>query len=216
MADPPTRRYDYVRDATEIYRRSFATIRAEADLGGLAPDAQVVAVRMIHATGETALAADLEFHPRLVGTARDALRAGAPIFTDAQMIASGITRRRLPAENAIHCLLHDDRTPGLAYRWGTTRSAAAVSLWGEELAGAIVAIGNAPTALFHLLELIADGGPRPAAILGLPVGFVGSAESKIALAENPWDIPYLVVHGRRGGSALCVAAVNALGQEAEI
>ena len=132
------------------------------------------------------------------------------------MIAAGITRRRLPAENAIHCLLHDDRTPGLADRWGTTRSAAAVSLWGEELAGAVVAIGNAPTALFHLLELIADGGPRPAAILGLPVGFVGSAESKIALAENPWDLPYLVVHGRRGGSALCVAAVNALAQEAEI
>lgn len=216
MAEPPTRRYDYVRDATEIYRRSFATIRAEADLAGLAPDAQVVAVRMIHATGEVGLVDDLAFHPRLVGTARDALRAGAPIFTDAQMIASGITRRRLPAENAIHCLLHDDRTPGLAYRWGTTRSAAAVSLWGEELEGAIVAIGNAPTALFHLLEVIADGGPRPAAILGLPVGFIGSAESKVALAENPWDLPYLVVHGRRGGSALCVAAVNALGQEAEI
>ena len=216
MADPPTRRYDYVRDATEIYRRSFATIRAEADLAGLAPDAQVVAVRMIHATGEVGLVDDVAFHRRLVGTARDALRAGAPIFTDAQMIASGITRRRLPAENAIHCLLHDDRTPGLAYRWGTTRSAAAVSLWGEELEGAIVAIGNAPTALFHLLEVIADGGPRPAAILGLPVGFIGSAESKVALAENPWDLPYLVVHGRRGGSALCVAAVNALGQEAEI
>lgn len=216
VPDPPTRRYDYVRDATEIYRRSFATIRAEADLAHLAPDAQVVAVRMIHATGEVALPTDLAFHPRLVGTARDALRAGAPIFTDAQMIASGITRRRLPAENAIHCLLHDDRTPGLAYRWGTTRSAAAVSLWGAELEGAIVAIGNAPTALFHLLEVIADSGPRPAAILGLPVGFIGSAESKVALAENPWDLPYLVVHGRRGGSALCVAAVNALAQEAEI
>ena len=216
VAEQPTRRYDYVRDATEIYRRSFATIRAEADLGRLAPEAQVVAVRMIHATGEVGLPADLEFHPRLVGTAREALRAGAPIFTDAQMIASGITRRRLPAENAIHCLLHDDRTPGLAYRWGTTRSAAAVSLWGEELEGAIVAIGNAPTALFHLLEVIADGGPRPAAVLGLPVGFIGSAESKVALAENPWDLPYLVLHGRRGGSALCVAAVNALGQEAEI
>ncbi len=216
MPERPTRRYDYVSDATEIYRRSFATIRAEADLSGLQPDAQVVAVRMIHATGEIALPQDLAFHPRLVSTARDALRAGAPIFTDAQMIASGITRRRLPAENAVHCLLHDDRTPGLACRWGTTRSAAAVSLWGEELAGAVVAIGNAPTALFHLLEAIADGGPRPAAILGLPVGFIGSAESKIALTENPWDLPYLVVHGRRGGSALCVAAVNALAQEAEI
>ena len=171
---------------------------------------------MIHATGETGLTADLAYHPGVVSVAREALRAGAPIFTDTQMIASGITRRRLPADNAVHCLLHDDRTPGLADRWGTTRSAAAVSLWGDELAGAVVAIGNAPTALFHLLELIADGGPRPAAILGLPVGFVGSAESKIALAENPWNLPYLVVHGRRGGSALCVAAVNAMAQESEI
>jgi precorrin-8X/cobalt-precorrin-8 methylmutase len=216
MLEPPTRRYDYVRDPREIYQRSFATIREEADLSALPPDAESVAVRMIHATGEVGLTADLACHPRLVGTARNALRAGAPIFTDAQMIASGITRRRLPAQNAIHCLLHDDRTPGLADRWGTTRSAAAVSLWGEELGGAVVAIGNAPTALFHLLELIADGGPRPAAVLGLPVGFVGSAESKVALVENPWDLPYLVVHGRRGGSAMCVAAVNALAQEAEI
>jgi precorrin-8X/cobalt-precorrin-8 methylmutase len=216
MLEPPTRRYDYVSDPREIYRRSFAAIRQEADLTAVPQEAQAVAVRMIHATGEVGLTADLACHPRLVGTARNALRSGAPIFTDAQMIASGITRRRLPAENAIHCLLHDVRTPELADRWGTTRSAAAVSLWGEDLAGAVVAIGNAPTALFHLLELIADGGPRPAAILGLPVGFVGSAESKIALAENPWDLPYLVVHGRRGGSALCVAAVNALAQEAEI
>ena len=160
MPEPPRRRYDYVSDAAEIYRRSFATIRAEADLSALAADAQVVAVRMIHATGEVTLPAEMAFHPRLVSTARDALRAGAPIFTDAQMIASGITRRRLPAENAVHCLLHDERTPGLAYRWGTTRSAAAVSLWGSELEGAVVAIGNAPTALFHLLELIADGGPQ--------------------------------------------------------
>jgi precorrin-8X/cobalt-precorrin-8 methylmutase len=216
MLEPPTRRYDYVRDPTEIYRRSFATIREEADLSGLPPDMQNVAVRMIHATGEVGLTADLAFHPGLVGTARTALRAGAPIFTDAQMIASGITRRRLPAQNSIHCLLHDDRTPAMAARWGTTRSAAAVSLWGDQLAGAVVAIGNAPTALFHLLELIADGGPRPAAVLGLPVGFVGSAESKVALAENPWDLPYLVVKGRRGGSALCVAAVNAIACEAEI
>ena len=216
VVEQPTRRYDYVRDATEIYRRSFATIRAEADLSTLPQDLQVVAVRMIHATGETGLTTDLAFHPGVVSVAREALRAGAPIFTDTQMIASGITRRRLPADNAVHCLLHDDRTPGLADRWGTTRSAAAVSLWGDELAGAVVAIGNAPTALFHLLELIADGGPRPAAILGLPVGFVGSAESKIALADNPWNLPYLVVHGRRGGSALCVAAVNAMAQENEI
>ena len=216
MVEPPPRRYGYVRDPAEIYRRSFAAIRDQADLSALPPDAESVAVRMIHACGEVGLTADLACHPRLVATARKALQAGVPIFTDAQMIACGITRRRLPAQNAIHCLLHDDRTPVLASRWGTTRSAAAVSLWGDELAGAVVAIGNAPTALFHLLELIADGGPRPAAILGLPVGFVGAAESKVALAENPWDLPYLVVHGRRGGSALCVAAVNALAQEAEI
>lgn len=216
MLEPPSRRYDYVRDSREIYRRSFAAIREEADLSAVPPEAQAVAVRMIHATGDVSVIADLAVHGALVSTARDALQAGAPIFTDAQMIAAGVTRRRLPAGNAIHCLLHDDRTPELADRWGTTRSAAAVSLWGKDLAGAVVAIGNAPTALFHLLELIADGGPRPAAILGLPVGFVGSAESKLALAENPWDLPYLVVHGRRGGSALCVAAVNALAQEAEV
>ncbi len=216
MLEPPSRRYDYVRDPREIYRRSFAAVRQEAELSAVPPEAQAVAVRMIHATGDIGLTADLAVHLGLISTTRNALQAGAPIFTDAQMIAAGVTRRRLPAENAIHCLLHDDRTPGLADRWGTTRSAAAVSLWGEKLAGAVAAIGNAPTALFHLLELIADGGPRPAAILGLPVGFVGSAESKVALAENPWDLPYLVVHGRRGGSALCVAAVNALAQEAEI
>jgi precorrin-8X/cobalt-precorrin-8 methylmutase len=132
------------------------------------------------------------------------------------MIASGITRRRLPADNAVHCLLADARVPERARAWGTTRSAAAVSLWGPELEGAVVAIGNAPTALFFLLEQIAAGGPRPAAILGIPVGFVGSAESKVALAENPWGLPYLVVHGRRGGSALCASALNALAQEAEI
>jgi precorrin-8X/cobalt-precorrin-8 methylmutase len=215
MPEPPTRRYDYVRDPAEIYRRSFATIRKEADLSALPPELESVAVRMIHATGEVGLTDDLACHPGLVRIARNALRSGAPIFTDAEMIASGITRRRLPADNPIRCLLHDDRTPGLAARLGTTRSAAAVSLWGEELAGAVVAIGNAPTALFHLLELIADDGPRPAAILGLPVGFVGSAESKVALAENPWDVPYLVVHGRRGGSALCVAAVNGIASEVE-
>ncbi len=210
------RRYDYVSDPREIYRRSFATIRAEADLSELADDERVVAVRMIHATGEVGLPAEMAFHPRLVATAREALRVGAPIFTDARMIASGITRRRLPAKNDVRCLLHDEGVPGLASRWGTTRSAAAVSLWGSELEGAVVAIGNAPTALFHLLELIADGGPKPAAIIGIPVGFVGSAEAKVALVDNPWDLPYLVVHGRRGGSALCVAAVNALAQEAEI
>jgi precorrin-8X/cobalt-precorrin-8 methylmutase len=214
MLEPPARRYDYVRDPAEIYRRSFATIRDEADLSGLPPDVQSVAVRMIHGTGEVELTAQLACHPRLVGTARQALRAGAPIFTDAEMIAAGITRRRLPARNAIHCLLHDDRTPDLASRWGTTRSAAAVSLWGKELAGAVVAIGNAPTALFRLLEMIEAGAPRPAAVLGIPVGFIGAAESKQALAASGLD--HLIVRGRRGGSAITAAAVNALASDEEI
>jgi len=213
---PPPRRYDYVTDPVEIYRRSFAQIRAEADLSGLDADTATVAVRMVHASGDVDLPASLQVHPRLVAAARGALQAGAPIFTDAYMIASGVTRRRLPADNAVHCLLTDPRVPERARAWRTTRSAAAVSLWGPELEGAVVAIGNAPTALFHLLEQVAAGGPRPAAVLGIPVGFVGSAESKQALADNPWDLPYLVVHGRRGGSALCASALNALAQEDEI
>jgi precorrin-8X/cobalt-precorrin-8 methylmutase len=212
----PSRHYDYVADPVEIYRRSFATIRSEADLSMLPEDARAVAVRMIHTCGDVDLVNDLEFHPRLVSAARVALGARAPIFADTQMLASGITRRRLPADNGVLCLLNDPRAGELATRWGTTRSAAAVSLWAERLAGAVVAIGNAPTALFHLLELIADGAPQPAAIIGIPVGFVGSAESKIALAQNPWDIPWLVVRGRRGGSALCAAAINALACESEI
>ncbi|MFP5283315.1 MAG: precorrin-8X methylmutase [Actinomycetes bacterium] len=212
----PARRYAYLTDAEAIYRESFATIRAEADLTRLAPDAQTVAVRMIHACGAVDLPADLDVHPLLVAAARAALQAGAPILTDARMIAAGITRRRLPAGNEVICRLADPAVPELAQRWGTTRSAASVSLWGDRLEGAVVAIGNAPTALFHLLEVIADGGPRPAAVVGIPVGFVGSAESKQALAENPWDLPYLTVHGRRGGSALCTAAVNALATESEL
>lgn len=212
----PARRYDYVTDPAEIYRRSFSLVREQADLSGLDEDASTVAVRMIHASGDLDLPASLQLHPRLVGAARGALQAGAAIFTDAYMIASGVTRRRLPADNAVRCLLDDPRVPERARAWGTTRSAAAVSFWGPELEGAVVAIGNAPTALFHLLEQIAAGGPRPAAVLGIPVGFVGSAESKEALVANPWDLPYLVVHGRRGGSALCASALNALAQEAEI
>ena len=212
----PSRHYDYVADPVEIYRRSFATIRSEADLSMLPEDTRTVAVRMIHACGDVGLVHDLAFHPRLVSAARGALEARAVIFTDTRMLAAGITRRRLPAESEVRCLVDDPRASELAERWETTRSAAAVSLWGERLAGAVVAIGNAPTALFHLLELIADGAPRPAAIIGTPVGFVGSAESKIALAKNPWGIPSLVVHGRRGGSALCAAAVNALAREAEL
>jgi precorrin-8X/cobalt-precorrin-8 methylmutase len=212
----PSRHYDYVADPVEIYRRSFATIRSEADLSMLSEDTRTVAVRMIHACGDVGLVHDLAFHPQLVSAARSALEARAVIFTDTQMLAAGITRRRLPAENDVCCLVDDPRASELAERWETTRSAAAVSLWGDRLAGAVVAIGNAPTALFHLLELIADGAPRPAAIIGTPVGFVGSVESKIALVKNPWGIPSLVVHGRRGGSALCAAAVNALAREAEL
>jgi precorrin-8X/cobalt-precorrin-8 methylmutase len=212
----PARLYDYVSVPNEIYWRSFATIRSEADLSTLTEDAHTVAVRMIHACGDVELVHDLAVHPRLVAAARTALEARATIFTDTHMLAAGITRRRLPADNEVCCRLDDPRAAELAEQWGTTRSAAAVSLWGDRLAGAVVAIGNAPTALFHLLELIADGAPRPAAIIGIPVGFVGSAESKIALVENPWDIPWLVVHGRRGGSALCAAAVNALARKSEI
>lgn len=216
MITPPTPRYSYERSPDAIYRQSFATIRDETDLTGLPDDLATVVVRMIHASGDPALVTEVAAHPDLVERTREALAGGAAIFSDATMIASGITRRRLPKDNEIRCLLDDPRVPELARRWHTTRSAAAVSLWGPQLDGAVVAIGNAPTALFHLLELIADGGPRPAAIIGIPVGFVGSAESKQALVANPWDLPYLVVHGRRGGSALCVAAVNALAQESEL
>lgn len=216
MIAAPTRRYDYVTVPSEIYRRSFSTIRSEADLSTVPRELHPVAVRMIHACGDVGLVDDLGFHPRLALAARTALAGGATIFTDTQMLAAGVTRRRLPADNEVVCLLDDPRASELANQWGTTRSAAAVSLWADRLEGAVVAIGNAPTALFHLLELIADGAPRPAAIIGIPVGFVGSAESKIALAENPWDMPWLVVHGRRGGSALCAAAINALAREEEI
>lgn len=216
MTSVPVRRYNYVKQPAEIYRRSFATIRSEADLSKLPEEMRPVAVRMIHASGDIGLVEELAFHPGLVSAARAALLGGAMILTDTQMLAAGITRSRLPAENDVVCLLDDPRARELAARWGTTRSAAAVSLWAERLAGAVVAIGNAPTALFHLLELIADDAPHPAAIIGIPVGFVGSAESKIALAENPWGIPWLVVHGRRGGSALCAAAINALAGKSEI
>lgn len=215
-ACPPARRYVYATDGQEIYRRSFETIRAEARLNHLPEDVRVVAVRMVHASGDVDLTEHIAAHPRLVAAARAALRTGAPIFTDAHMVASGITRARLPRDNEVICRLGDARVPALAREWGTTRSAAAVSLWGDRLEGAVVAIGNAPTALFHLLEMIAAGGPRPAAVVGIPVGFIGSAESKVALAENPYGVPWLVVHGRRGGSALAASAVNALAREEEL
>jgi precorrin-8X/cobalt-precorrin-8 methylmutase len=213
---PPPRRYDYCSDGEQIYKESFATIRAEAALDRLPESAQTVAVRMVHASGDIGLPELLDFHPRLVEAARTALAAGAPVFTDAFMLASGITRSRLPADNEVICTLRDPRVPALARDWETTRSAAGVSLWGPQLEGAVVAIGNAPTALFHLLEVLHAGGPRPAAVVGIPVGFVGSAESKQALAHNPWDLPYLVVHGRRGGSAMAASAVNALARENEL
>jgi precorrin-8X/cobalt-precorrin-8 methylmutase len=206
----PTRRYAYLTDGAEIYRRSFATIRAEAHLDHLPEDARVVAVRMVHASGDVDLTAHIAVHPRVVSAARTALRAGAPILTDAHMIASGITRTRLPRDNAVVCTLRDDRVPALAQAWGTTRSAAAVSLWGDRVEGAVVAIGNAPTALFHLLEMIAAGAPKPALVLGFPVGFVGAAEAKAALAENDVGLPFIALSGRRGGSALAAAAINAL------
>lgn len=215
----PMPRYDYERDGRAIYDASFATIRAEADLAHLPVDAHRVAVRMIHACGQTDLPGDLVIHPRFVAAGRAALEAGAPILTDAHMVASGVTRARLPRDNEVVCLLRDERTPSLAREWGTTRSAAAVSLWGDRLAGAVVAIGNAPTALFHLLELLADGAPAPAAIIGVPVGFIGAAESKRALAdfarESGRDVPFLTVLGRRGGSALAASALNALALDEE-
>lgn len=213
---PPTRRYHYLTDGTEIYRKSFAMIREEADLSRFDELQSVVAVRMVHAAGDVSLASQIEMSADLVPAARTALQAGAPILTDATMLASGITRKRLPADNKVICALGDPRTAELAKEWGTTRSAAAVSLWGDDLEGAVVAIGNAPTALFHLLEVVADGGPRPAAVIGIPVGFVGSPESKEALAANELGLPWLTVHGRRGGSALAASALNALARANEL
>jgi precorrin-8X/cobalt-precorrin-8 methylmutase len=205
--------FDYVRDGAEIYRQSFATIRAEADLGRFPAEVARVVVRMIHACGMTDLPADVGYSDGVVRAARVALLAGAPVLCDAQMVASGITRRRLPAGNEVVCTLNDPAVPGLAHRLGTTRSAAALDRWGPRLPGAVVAIGNAPTALFRLLELVDAGAGRPAAVLGIPVGFVGAAESKLALSKS--GLEYLVVHGRRGGSAMTVAAVNAVASEAE-
>jgi precorrin-8X/cobalt-precorrin-8 methylmutase len=205
--------FDYVRDGAEIYRRSFAVIRAEADLSRFPADVARVVVRMIHSCGMTDLPADVGYSDGVVKAARDALLAGAPVLCDAQMVASGITRRRLPAGNEVVCTLSDPAVPSLAGRLGTTRSAAALDLWASRLAGAVVAIGNAPTALFRLLELVDAGAGRPAAVLGIPVGFIGAAESKVALSRS--GLEYLVVHGRRGGSAMTVAAVNAIASEDE-
>ncbi|MEV0120483.1 precorrin-8X methylmutase [Streptomyces sp. NPDC050703] len=207
--------FDYEKDGAAIYRESFATIRAEADLAGLPADVSQVAVRMIHACGMVDLVRDLAFSPRVIADARKALRDGAPILCDANMVASGVTRKRLPADNEVICTLADPAVPDLAAQLSTTRSAAALELWRDRLEGSVVAIGNAPTALFRLLEMIEAGAPRPAAVLGIPVGFVGAAESKDALAEHASGLEYLVVRGRRGGSAMAAAAINAIASEAE-
>ncbi|MGW1677938.1 precorrin-8X methylmutase [Saccharopolyspora sp. NPDC002376] len=206
---------EYVREGAEIYRRSFATIRSEARLDGLPPDVAGVAVRMIHACGMVDLVEDIAFSPEVVANARAALREGAPILCDAAMVAAGVTRRRLPADNPVICTLSNERVPELARELNTTRSAAALELWRDQLAGSVVAIGNAPTALFRLLEMIEDGADKPAAVLGLPVGFIGAAESKDALAAHPSGLEHLVVRGRRGGSAMAVAAINAIASEEE-
>ena len=199
----------YITDGAEIYRRSFATIRAEADLASLPTDVAQVAVRMIHACGMTDLVADIGYSVSVVSAARAALQRGAPILCDAQMVAAGVTRRRMPADNEVICTLGDPQVPRLAAELGNTRSAAAMELWRDRLAGSVVAIGNAPTALFRLLEMVDAGAGRPAAVLGIPVGFIGAAESKQALAEHG-GLEYLIVRGRRGGSAITAAAINAI------
>lgn len=202
--------HDYVKDGAAIYRQSFAIIRKEADLSRFAADEVDVAVRMIHACGSVDVSREIVFSEGLVDAARHALLNGAPIFCDAEMVAHGITRARLPNNNAVICTLRDPSVPALAAKLGTTRSAAAIDLWMGHLSGAVVAIGNAPTALFRLLELLDSGAPRPAAILGIPVGFVGAMESKDELIANSRGVPFLAVRGRLGGSAMAAAAVNAL------
>ncbi len=201
---------EYLRDPNAIYERSFAIIRAEADLARFSPEEADVAVRMIHACGLVDVAKDIVFGGHLVAAARTALVKGAPILCDSEMVAHGVTRARLPAKNEVVCTLHDPRVPDLARERGDTRTAAALELWLSRLAGAVVAIGNAPTALFRLLEMLDAGAPKPAAILGLPVGFVGAAESKDALAADPRGVPFVIVRGRLGGSAIGAAAINAL------
>lgn len=203
---------DYVRDAHDIYRQSFAIIRAEASLERIPEDLEALAVRVIHSCGMPEVIEDLVFSPGAGQAGRAALEAGAPILCDSRMVAEGITRARLPADNPVICTLQDPGVPELALTLGTTRSAAALELWRPWLAGALVVIGNAPTALFRLLELLDEGAPRPALILGFPVGFVGAAESKEALAADSRGIPFVTLRGRRGGSAMAAAAVNALGR----
>jgi precorrin-8X/cobalt-precorrin-8 methylmutase len=206
-------KHAYEKDAAAIYRRSFAIIRSEADLARFSPIEERVAVRVIHACGMVEATRDLAFSPGAAEAARDALRAGAPIFCDARMVSEGVTRTRLPANNDVICTLNDPSTAELAAKFGTTRTAAAIELWLPRLGGSVVAIGNAPTALFRLLEMISAGAPRPAAIIGMPVGFVGAAESKEALIES--GLPAIVMCGRKGGSAMAAAAVNAMASDIE-
>ena len=206
-------RHEYEKDAAAIYRRSFAIIRGEADLARFSSREERVAVRVIHACGMVEAAEDLIFSSSAAETAREALRAGAPLFCDARMVAEGVTRARLPAHNEVICTLADPSTSELAAKLGTTRAAAAVEFWLPRLAGSVVAIGNAPTALFRLLEAVDAGAPRPAAIIGMPVGFVGAAELKAALLES--GLPAIVMRGRKGGSAMAAAAVNALASDTE-
>ena len=201
---------DYLRDGTRIYERSFAVIRAEADLSRFSSEEAEIVVRMVHACGCVDIASRVVFGAGLVAAARAALCDGAPVLCDSQMVAHGITRARLPADNDVVCMLRDSRVARLAQELHTTRSAAALELWKDRLGGAVVAIGNAPTALFRLLEMLDAGAPRPAAILGIPVGFVGAAEAKDTLAANPRGVPFLTALGRMGGSAMTAAAINAL------
>jgi precorrin-8X/cobalt-precorrin-8 methylmutase len=200
----------YLRDPAAIYARSFAIARAETDLDGIPPDLHPLVLRVVHAAADPSLVRHLVWSPGAAEAGRRRLAAGAPVLTDVAMVAHGVTRALLPAGNAVLCMLRDPAVAGLARQLGTTRSAAAVELWRAHLAGAVVAIGNAPTALFHLLDLIAAGAPRPALVLGFPVGFVGAAEAKAALASNDLGLDYIALSGRRGGSALAAAAVNAL------
>jgi precorrin-8X/cobalt-precorrin-8 methylmutase len=205
--------YHYQRDAHSIYRESFAIIRDEADLSRIPPDLEALAVRVAHACGMPDVIEDLQFSPGAGRAGREALAAGAPIFCDGRMSAEGITRARLPANNPVICTLADPEVPALAKQIGNTRTAAALELWRPRLEGALVVIGNAPTALFRLLELLDEGVAKPALILGFPVGFVGAVESKEALADDSRGVPFVTLHGRRGGSAMAAAAVNALGQD---
>ena len=204
---------EYLRDPQEIYRRSFEIIRSETDLSGLPEELHDLAIRVVHASGQPAIVRDLAFSADIVSAARAALKGGAAILTDTRMVAEGVIKRRLAAENPVICTLYEPETVSVAKAIGNTRSAAAVDLWGERLAGAVVVIGNAPTALFRLLERLQEGAPKPAAILGFPIGFVGAAESKEALIDANLGIPYVTLRGRLGGSAMAAAALNALGAE---